>query len=111
MTTTVKHRSRTEPSGTEPTRAKSARDLRLLLCMIYAPVFLIGAGLLAWWASDAGPDGTNALSLLAGVCAVLFVVAAANAAVLLRRGHHPPADPDGQDSAARRRTGSTRYAA
>ncbi|MFG1809638.1 hypothetical protein [Streptomyces sp. NPDC049040] len=75
-----KHRS-----GTEPVQAKSPRDLRLLLVTIAAPVCLIAAGLLAWWAADSGPDGRAALSILAGVCALLFVIAVVDAAILLRR--------------------------
>lgn len=89
MTTPVKHRS-----GTEPVRARSARNLRLVLSLVYAPVFLIAAGLLAWWAADSGPDGRAVLALIAGVCALLFVIAAADAAVLLLRARHRPAGSD-----------------
>lgn len=75
-------------SGTEPVRARSAVNLRILLSVIFAPIFLIAAGLLAWWAAGAGPDGRAALSLIAGVCALLFVIATADAAVLRHRTHH-----------------------
>lgn len=92
MTTPLKDRS-----GTEPVRAKSARDLRLLLSLVFAPVFLIAAGLLSWWAADSGPDGKASLGLLAGVCTVLFFVAAADAAILLRRARHPAESSDRAD--------------
>ncbi|CAG6397407.1 hypothetical protein NMG29_24810 [Streptomyces cocklensis] len=86
MTTTANRRS-----GTEPVQAQSARDPRVMLSLICAPVLLIASGLLAWWASGAGPDGSASLSILAAICAVLFVVAAVDAAVLIHRGHHEPA--------------------
>jgi cation transporter-like permease len=95
VTTTVNRRS-----GTEPVRAESARDLRLLLSLVFAPVFLIMAGLLAWWAADAGPDGRSVLALVAGLCVVLFVVASVDAAVLLRRARHQPAGTDQADTPA-----------
>jgi hypothetical protein len=85
VTTPVKNR----PSGTKPVPAKPARDPRVLTSAFFAPVFLMGAGLLAWWASDSGPDGSTSLGLLAGVCAVLFVVTAARVALLLHRARRP----------------------
>lgn len=84
MTTTANRRS-----GTEPAPAQPARDPRVRL--ISAPVLLIASGLLAWWASGAGPDGSASLSILAAICAVLAVVAAVDAALLIHRGHHKAA--------------------
>ncbi|WP_327287254.1 DUF6343 family protein [Streptomyces sp. NBC_01198] len=75
-------------SGTEPVRARSALGLRLTLSLFFAPLFLAGTGLLAWWAAESGPGdspGRTALAVLSGVCAFLFLVAAADAAVLLHR--------------------------
>ncbi|WUH89437.1 hypothetical protein OG900_04245 [Streptomyces sp. NBC_00433] len=90
MTTTpVRDRRETsggQRSGTEPTKARTASKLRLRLCMIYAPVFLIGSGLFAWWASDTGADDRAVLEILSAICALFFVIAVANAAILLRRG-------------------------
>jgi hypothetical protein len=83
VTTLGNHRS-----GTEPVRAQSAHGLRLVLSVIFAPVFLAAAGLLAWWAAGTGPDGRAALCIVAAVCAVFFVIAAADAFTLWRRGRH-----------------------
>ncbi|SHN09725.1 DUF6343 family protein [Actinacidiphila paucisporea] len=94
MTTTpVRHRRETSGerrSGTEPTKARSPQNLRLRLCLIYAPVFLIGAGLFAWWAADSVADDKGILEILAAICALFFVIAAANAAVLMRRARRAP---------------------
>lgn len=84
MRTPGKHRR----SGTEPVQARSPVQFRLLLSVLFAPVFLIAAGLLAWWAADSGPDGRAVLALIAGISALLFVVASTDAAVLFRRLHH-----------------------
>jgi hypothetical protein len=69
-------------------RPGPAHDLRLLVSVISAPVLLIIAGLLCWWAVNSGPDGRAALLIVATVCAVLFVVASADAAKQWRRAHH-----------------------
>ncbi|SFF59073.1 hypothetical protein SAMN05216251_12082 [Actinacidiphila alni] len=87
MSTTSKRHT-----GTEPVRARTAGRLRLLLSLLFAPVFLVGAGLLAWWAAESGSGdapGRTVLAVLAGVCALLFLVAVTDAAVLGRRARHP----------------------
>jgi len=76
------------PAGSEPLRAKSALGLRLLLSVVYTPLFLAGAGLLSWWAAQSRPGdspGRTVLVVLAAVCLALALLAAADAARLTRR--------------------------
>lgn len=75
-------------SGTEPVRAKPARDPRLLLYGVSAPVLLITGGLLSWWAAESGPDASAALLIIAALCAVGFLISVVDAAVLWHRTRH-----------------------
>ncbi|WP_327287375.1 hypothetical protein [Streptomyces sp. NBC_01198] len=89
MTTPVKNRPATERVPAGP-----ARKPRPPVSIVLAPLFLITSGLLAWWASDSGPDGSASLGLLAGVSAVLFVVTAVHTAILMYRARRGPAESD-----------------
>lgn len=78
-------------AGTEPIRAKSALGLRLLLSLVYAPLFLAGAGLLSWWAAVSEPGdspGRTVLVVLAAICLALALLATADATRLARRRRH-----------------------
>ncbi|MEE1942083.1 DUF6343 family protein [Streptomyces sp. TRM 70361] len=78
-------RSRT---GTEPVTARSALGLRLLLSLVYVPVFLAGTVLFAVWASRAGPGDAPApdsLRTLAWICGVLTVLGLVDLSVVLAR--------------------------
>ncbi|CAL9565311.1 DUF6343 family protein [Streptomyces radiopugnans] len=78
-------RSRT---GTEPVTARSPLGLRLLLSVLYTPVFLAGTVFFALWAADSGPgDSPSAGSLrtIAWICAVLTVVGLIDLVVVLVR--------------------------
>ncbi|HZG04049.1 MAG TPA: DUF6343 family protein [Streptomyces sp.] len=71
---TTGRRSRT---GTEPVTARSALGLRLLLSVLYTPVFLAGTVFFAVWSGRAGPDDipdADSLATIAWICAALTVL-------------------------------------
>jgi Family of unknown function (DUF6343) len=75
-------------TGSEPLTARSALGLRLLLSVLYTPLFLAGAVLFAVWAarSDAGDSpSSGALGAVAIVCAVLSLLALADLTVVQHR--------------------------
>lgn len=84
---------RSARSGTEPITATSARSLRLRLSIVYAPVFLVLSGLLAWGAAETEPSDTQTVIIaLSATCFVAFFVAMADALRLGLRYHretHP----------------------
>nr|WP_093840469.1 DUF6343 family protein [Streptomyces aidingensis] len=75
-------------TGDEPVTAQSAVGLRLLLSLVFVPVFVFLTVLfLVWWlTSDAGdrpsPDDLRMLTLIA---AVVTLLAGADLAVIVRR--------------------------
>jgi hypothetical protein len=73
------------PAETGQVRAAPARDPRIRVSLVLAPLYLIITGLLAWWASNSFTDHMWTLEVLAGVFAVLFVKHAARAFTLWRR--------------------------
>ncbi|MTE21791.1 hypothetical protein F0L17_22270 [Streptomyces sp. TRM43335] len=78
-------RSRT---GTEPVTARSALGLRLLLSVLYTPVFLAATVFFAVWASRAEPDeapGPDSLRTVAWICAALAVLGLIDLVVVLLR--------------------------
>ncbi|MGP3923194.1 DUF6343 family protein [Streptomyces sp. 8N616] len=75
-------------AGTEPVTARSALGLRMVLAVIYTPVFLAGAVLFAIWGarSDAGSSpSSGALGAIAIVCAVLSLLALTDLLVVEHR--------------------------
>ncbi|MFP1624703.1 DUF6343 family protein [Streptomyces sp. 5K101] len=79
---------RWERTGTEPVTARSALGLRLLLSACFMPLFVAAAVLFAIWSTRSKPGSTptsSELALLAGLCAVLAVLAAVDLTVILRR--------------------------
>jgi len=75
-------------TGTEPRNAKSDLDLRLYLSAVFAPLFLIGAIVLALLAAHAGANTSPSRTVyvvLATVCAALMVIALGDLAAVQRR--------------------------
>ncbi|WP_037732517.1 DUF6343 family protein [Streptomyces megasporus] len=78
-------RSRT---GTEPVTARSALGLRLLLSVLYLPVFIAGTVLFALWAARAEPGDSpsaDSLTKVAWICAALALLGAVDLAIVLTR--------------------------
>jgi len=92
MSSDLRHR-RAARSGTEPITAKSARSLRLRLSIIYAPVFFVLSGLLAWGAAETEAGDTQTVIIaLSTACFIFFFVAMVDAVRLslqYRRESHP----------------------
>jgi hypothetical protein len=82
-------RPRHRRTGTEPVTAFSDLRLRLLLSVIFAPLFVVGAVLLGvWWLNaetGGGLTSRGAIGAAALVCAAVAVFAVADLAVVLRR--------------------------
>ncbi|MEU8352696.1 DUF6343 family protein [Streptomyces sp. NPDC048845] len=79
---------RWERTGDEPVTARSALGLRLLLAVVYTPVFVAGAALFAVWSASADPAGApsaGSLAVVAALCAALALLSALDLAVVLRR--------------------------
>ncbi|MEE1927029.1 DUF6343 family protein [Streptomyces sp. TRM 70351] len=80
---------RIRPStGTEPVTARSPLRLRLLLALLFTPLFIAGAVLFWAWASTSGPqDAPTAGSLrtLAWISTVLAVLALVDLVIVQRR--------------------------
>lgn len=79
---------RYERTGTEPITAQSALGARLLLSVIFLPVFaLLTVGFALWWARAEADNipSPGALALLTGVCAGVTVFALIDLVVVVRR--------------------------
>lgn len=79
---------RFERTGTEPVTARSALGLRLLLSAVYVPLFIVATALFALWAAGSQPGdvpGRGTLGTVAGICAVLTLLALIDLMVVLRR--------------------------
>lgn len=75
-------------TGTEPLTARSAVGVRLVLGLLFTPLFLAAALVFAGWALTSGAQDTpsrDALWSLALACGVLCVLAAVDLGVVLRR--------------------------
>ena len=75
-------------TGTEPATARSALGVRLVLSLLFTPLFLGATLVFAGWARVSSAQDTpsrDALWSLALVCGVLFVLAAVDLCVVLRR--------------------------
>lgn len=89
---------RAERTGTEPVTAKSARGLRLRLAVLFALVFLVLSGLLAWGSAETKPGDTQTVvAVLSAACFAFFCAALVDAVRLAL--HHRR---DIRTSAARR---------
>ncbi|WP_031524828.1 hypothetical protein [Streptomyces sp. NRRL F-5123] len=79
----------TERTKGGPAHARPrARDPRVRMALIMAPLYLITSALLAWWASDSITDHKWFLEILAGVALLLFVISVVRGAVAWRRSRH-----------------------
>ncbi|MGP4111311.1 DUF6343 family protein [Streptomyces sp. 4N509B] len=81
----IRHRQRT---GSEPLTAYSDLRLRLLLSVIFTPLFVAGTVLLFVWWLNAEPDDAvsrGEVGVAAVICAVAAVIALVDLAVVLRR--------------------------
>jgi hypothetical protein len=87
-------------SGTEPVTARSPLGLRLLLSVIFTPLFIAAAVLFRLWSASSGPQdspSSGELGAIAWVCAVLALLALLDLVVVLRRRgrEQPPRAPRG----------------
>jgi hypothetical protein len=79
------HLSRT---GTEPVTARTALGIRLILAVIFVPVFLAGTALFWFWMTQVGPGdapGVDSLCTLTVICGGLAVFSVIDLLVVLRR--------------------------
>ncbi|HEV7626739.1 MAG TPA: DUF6343 family protein [Streptomyces sp.] len=79
------HWSRT---GTEPVTARSALRARMILAMIFVPVFLAATGLFWFWMTQTGPGdapGVGSLRTLTAICGGLALFSVVDLMVVLRR--------------------------
>ncbi|MFI2432644.1 DUF6343 family protein [Streptomyces sp. NPDC018693] len=75
-------------TGTEPLTARSALGLRLLLALLFLPVFTAGAIGFALWSAASGPGDSPSSGVLTGLatlCAILAVLTALDLWVISRR--------------------------
>ncbi|MEU8571466.1 DUF6343 family protein [Streptomyces pathocidini] len=78
-------------TGTEPLTARSPLGLRLVLSVVFTPLFIAGAVGFAIWAARSDPGSvpsSGVLGALAIVCAVLSLLALADLAVVEHRRRH-----------------------
>lgn len=75
-------------TGTEPITARSAMGVRLVLAVLFTPVFLAGTALFWFWATQTGAGsvpGADSLYTLAAICGGLSLFAVTDLIVVLRR--------------------------
>lgn len=75
-------------AGDEPITARSALGVRLVLAVLFTPLFLAGTALFWYWATQAGPGdvpGVDSLRSLTAICAGLSLFALTDLIVVLRR--------------------------
>lgn len=83
-------------SGTEPITARSALGVRLVLSLVFTPLFLAAAAVFAGWASVTGEresPSRDSLWSLTQICLVLFLLAAVDLFVVLRRRRRERGSP------------------
>ncbi|MBL1067083.1 DUF6343 family protein [Streptomyces sp. 7-21] len=83
-----RRRGRHARTGTEPVTAYSDLRLRLILSLVFVPLFTAGTVLLVLWWASAGPDddiGRGAIAPAAVVCGVAAVIAIVDLVVVVRR--------------------------
>ncbi|MFD0318253.1 DUF6343 family protein [Streptomyces flavalbus] len=79
---------RSPRTGTEPVTAQSDLRLRLLLTVVFLPLFVAATVGFAVWAARSGPGdspGSGVLTGLAVGCGVLALIATVDGAVVRRR--------------------------
>lgn len=79
---------RFERTGTEPITARSALGVRLILALLFTPLFLAATAGFAVWAAGAGETDApsrGSLLTLTVICAALALFAATDLFVVLRR--------------------------
>ncbi|MDB1086607.1 DUF6343 family protein [Streptomyces sp. ACA25] len=94
---------RSPRTGTEPVTAQSHLQVRLLLSLVFLPLFVLATVVFAvWWAGAGAGDSPRPedLRLLTLLCGGLSLLAAVDLAVVLRRlrrerGSGPGAPPEG----------------
>ena len=69
-------------TGTEPVTARSALGVRLLLAVLFTPLFLAATGLCWYWTTQTGAGSLRTLTL---ICAGLSLFALTDLIVVLRR--------------------------
>jgi len=75
--------------GREPVSARPARTLRLRWSVVWASVFFVLAGLLAWGAAETDTGDTqNVIAVMSTVCFVFFFMALAHVVRVARRRRH-----------------------
>ncbi|OEV03935.1 hypothetical protein [Streptomyces oceani] len=75
-------------TGTEPLYAQSALGVRLLLSVVFLPLFLAGTLLFWYWTAHSSPGdvpSSDSLLVLTLVCAGLTLFAAIDLVLVLRR--------------------------
>ncbi|MDK1471990.1 DUF6343 family protein [Streptomyces sp. 549] len=75
-------------TGTEPVTARSPLRIRLILALMFTPLFVAGALLFWMWSGQAGPGDTphpDSLRTLAWISTALAVFALVDLFVVLRR--------------------------
>lgn len=79
---------RKERTGTEPVTARSALRMRLVLSVLFVPLFLVGTVVFWYWAEQSGPRSAptgDSLRVLTVICAALALFALVDLLVVLRR--------------------------
>ena len=75
-------------TGTEPVTARSALGVRLLLAVLFTPLFLAATGLFWYWTTQTGAGevpSAGSLRTLTLICAGLSLFALTDLIVVLRR--------------------------
>ncbi|MEW2620420.1 hypothetical protein [Streptomyces sp. NPDC048106] len=86
------------PAGTEPATARSALGLRLILSVLFLPLFTAATVGFALWSAHQGPGdspGRGPLTALAVVCGVLALAAALDLARVTGRRRRERGTSDG----------------
>ncbi|RAJ68998.1 hypothetical protein K378_01887 [Streptomyces sp. Amel2xB2] len=90
-------------TGTEPITARSALGLRLVLALLFTPVFLAGTALFWFWATQSGAGAVptaDSLYTLTAICGGLSLFALTDLIVVVRRRSRRSPPPDRSGGAA-----------
>ena len=75
-------------TGTEPVTARSALRIRLILAVLFTPVFLAATALFWYWTTQTGPGdapGVDSLRTLTVICGALALFSLVDLMVVVRR--------------------------
>lgn len=92
-------RGRRLPAGDEPLTARSALGIRLILGVVFIPLFAAAAALFAQVSAGAAAHGSPSpgeWASLSGICAALALFAAVDLTVVLRRRRERKAGSGGR---------------